>query len=212
MSNYSDNKKLLVINLHGGPGCGKSTTAARLFCLLNIMGYKVELVTEYAKDLVYSDRVKQLSEQDYLFAKQNQRLRRLVDKVDIVITDSSLINSIVYTPENFPSSFPLFVKEVYDSYTNINVLINRNHAYKNYGRVQNESEAVILHKKISQCLYDLGIKCTSFKTSDSIAQDIFNHLKTNSDFRNVPTIQTQSANAVIKRSINWIKNQYKSLF
>ena len=42
-----------VINLWGGPGCGKSTTAAGLFSIMKMRGHKVELVTEYAKELTY---------------------------------------------------------------------------------------------------------------------------------------------------------------
>ena len=41
--------KTLVINLIGGPGCGKSTIAAELFSRLKKMGVTCELVTEYIK-------------------------------------------------------------------------------------------------------------------------------------------------------------------
>jgi hypothetical protein len=41
-----------VINLWAGPGAGKSTTAAGLF-LMKLTGRRVELVTEYAKEVVY---------------------------------------------------------------------------------------------------------------------------------------------------------------
>ena len=43
-------KKIIVINLLGSPGAGKSTTAARLFYELKMKGVKCELITEYAKD------------------------------------------------------------------------------------------------------------------------------------------------------------------
>ena len=43
-------KETLVINLFGGPGCGKSTTMARLFADLKARGYNVEMVSEFAKD------------------------------------------------------------------------------------------------------------------------------------------------------------------
>ena len=44
-----------VINLFAGPGTGKSTTAAGLFYKMKSKGYMVELVTEFAKDLVYQE-------------------------------------------------------------------------------------------------------------------------------------------------------------
>ena len=43
----------MVINLLGGPGCGKSTVAAGIFHQLKSLGYSTELVTEYVKDIVY---------------------------------------------------------------------------------------------------------------------------------------------------------------
>lgn len=46
-------KNALVVNLFGGPGCGKSTTMARLFADLKTRGLNVEMVSEFAKDLVY---------------------------------------------------------------------------------------------------------------------------------------------------------------
>ena len=50
--------KTVVINLFGGPGCGKSTIAAELFAILKKQGYEVELVTEYAKDKVWEESLK----------------------------------------------------------------------------------------------------------------------------------------------------------
>jgi predicted ATPase len=63
------NKQLKVINLYGGPGTGKSTTAAALFALMKREGYNVELVTEFAKDLVWTERNKELGDQIYIFGK-----------------------------------------------------------------------------------------------------------------------------------------------
>jgi len=78
-----------VINLFGGPGSGKSTTAAGLFQKMKLKHMSVELISEYAKKLVYSNRLENmLDQQEYIFAKQNNMLHMLRDKVDFVITDS----------------------------------------------------------------------------------------------------------------------------
>ena len=42
---------MLVINLFGAPGAGKSTGAAYIFSLLKMYGINAELITEYAKDM-----------------------------------------------------------------------------------------------------------------------------------------------------------------
>ena len=57
-----------VINLFAGPGIGKSTTAAGVFWKMKTLGFKVELVTEFAKSLVYASDLK-LNDQLYVFAK-----------------------------------------------------------------------------------------------------------------------------------------------
>ena len=56
----------LVINLFGGPGCGKSTTMARIFADLKIQGYNAEMVSEFAKDLVYEQRQETMKDELYL--------------------------------------------------------------------------------------------------------------------------------------------------
>ena len=45
----------LVINLFGGPGCGKSTIAALLFGKLKQNGINCEMALEYAKDKVWEE-------------------------------------------------------------------------------------------------------------------------------------------------------------
>lgn len=50
------NKQPLVVNLWGGPGCGKSTLAAELFVTLKKSNIEVALVNEYAQELIHEDR------------------------------------------------------------------------------------------------------------------------------------------------------------
>ena len=42
--------RAIVINLYGGPCCGKSTVSAGLFYELKCLGVECELTGEYAKD------------------------------------------------------------------------------------------------------------------------------------------------------------------
>jgi ABC-type glutathione transport system ATPase component len=53
----------IMVNIYGGPGCGKSTTAAGVFTLLKIHKIDCELVTEFAKDLTWENRHKTLENQ-----------------------------------------------------------------------------------------------------------------------------------------------------
>ena len=74
-----------VINLFGGPGAGKSTTAAGLFFFMksdSSFDKSVELVTEFAKDLTYAERFKELQgdNQLYITSKQHSKLHRIEDQ------------------------------------------------------------------------------------------------------------------------------------
>ena len=92
-------KNCLVVNLFGTPGTGKSTAAAYIFSRLKMHGINVELVTEYVKDMVWEENKTCLNNQPYIFGQQSYRLSRCADKVDVIVTDSPLLLSILYNPD-----------------------------------------------------------------------------------------------------------------
>ena len=57
-----------VINLIGAPGSGKTTIATDLFSKMKYLGYNVELVTEYAKELVWEQRHETFKNELYIFS------------------------------------------------------------------------------------------------------------------------------------------------
>jgi hypothetical protein len=148
-----------VINLYGGPGTGKSTTAAHLFYLMKSKGIKVELVTEYAKDLVYSESFFQIKDQLMVFARQHHRMWKLRGKVDWVIVDSPLPLSLIYAPEDMMYSYDALetlVLDTYSKYDNYSFFIQRDaevHGYQEYGRSQSEEEAMLIDDKITTSLH-----------------------------------------------------------
>jgi predicted ATPase len=131
-----------VINLIGGPGSGKSTTAAGLFFAMKLMGLRCELVTEYAKELVYDENWSDLKKQLHVLAEQEKRQRRLVDKVDFIITDAPLITGIAYiTDPRDQYAVEESAHSLFAHYNNINFIIKRVKPYAGYGRTQTEDEA-----------------------------------------------------------------------
>ena len=153
-----------VINLFAGPGAGKSTLAAALFAFMKQRGLNVELVTEYAKDMVYENRSNVLADQLYMLAKQNRRLQRLREHVDYVITDSPLLLCSHYTAPGYFDGFKPLVEEVWKTYDNVSVFIDRlPHAvYSEVGRLQNHAEAVGIDRQLIQMLVTARVPFMSF--------------------------------------------------
>lgn len=151
-------QNLKVVNIFGGPGTGKSTTAAYIFHELKCEGCNVELVTEYAKDMVWEGRFNVLSDQLYMAAKQNRKLNRLVEHgLDVAITDSPLILGALYQPDDYFETFESLLVEVFKSYDNLNILLKRSTAYNALGRNQTEEEAMALDNSNIELLNKHGI-------------------------------------------------------
>lgn len=146
-----------VVNFFGGPGAGKSTAAAGLFYELKKRWVSAELVTEFAKDLVWSDSAHLLSKQNYVFANQEHRINRLAGKVDVAISDSPLLLSAFYAPEDYPLSFKQSVFDFFKMYRNINIFVERSHEYAVSGRLQNQGEADALADSMKRFLRDNGV-------------------------------------------------------
>ncbi len=85
-----------IINLWGGPGSGKSTTAAEIFAHLKKQGINCELVQEYIKGWVWEERKRIFGDQLYILAKQVRKEQILLGKVDFIITDSPVWFSAFY--------------------------------------------------------------------------------------------------------------------
>lgn len=168
--------KTFIVNLFGAPGAGKSTLAALTFSHLKIKGFNVELVTEYAKDLTYSNRREELTIQPYIFGKQLSRIERLINKVDIIVTDSPLLLSIIYTNDRWPASFISSCIDIFMQYNNINYLINRTKEYKTSGRSQTEQESDEIHKLIVNELLDNGIHFRNLTSEAESAKKIVDDL------------------------------------
>jgi hypothetical protein len=170
------NKKLKIVNLFAGPGAGKSTTAAGLFYLMKIEGFSVELITEYAKEKVYEGHFGTLSDQIYIFGKQQRRAKKLIGHVEYAITDSPLMLSTLYN-KDLSDSFEDLVYETYSSYENINFFINRCKPYVKIGREQDESEAIALDNKLIRLLSNWAIDYEKIDGLSTAPQTILDHIK-----------------------------------
>lgn len=153
--------KPIVINLFGAPGAGKSTGAAMVFAALKQTGVNAELITEFAKDKTWEHNATALGCQEYVFGKQSYRLARCRADVDIIVTDSPLPLSILYTQDPAllaGDAFRQVVMNVFNSYHNCNYYINRTKPYNPKGRNQTEEQSDVIAGLTKQLLEENGIR------------------------------------------------------
>lgn len=168
-----------IINIYAGPGAGKSTTAAGLFHRMKSENISCELVTEFAKDVVWEGTVSQLRNQLWVFANQHNRIFKLLGKVDYIITDSPLLLSTIYGPESEfynPELQELIIKTV-DSMNNRNFFLLRSKPFHQQGRLHDESEALELDKEILDMLSINGSHFRYVESVESLYYWIFQHGK-----------------------------------
>lgn len=132
--------------------------------MMKIKGLNVELVTEYAKQLLFEGRLEDMMDrQEYIYAKQHAKLQDLSDKADWVVTDSPILLSAAYPEINahldkenrlkpWPalSTFQYLVRQQYDFYDNVNIWLQRPLDYQTEGRLQDEEEAKWIDERLLQ--------------------------------------------------------------
>jgi adenylate kinase family enzyme len=168
--------KTIIVNLFGGPGSGKSTTAAGLFHRLKISGVNCELVAEYAKHVTWRENYTTLRNQIYDFAKQHDRMFHLKDKVDVIITDSPIIMGLTYCDWSLMSrSFENLVVDEFNrsECVNINYFINRVKEYNPIGRNQTEEEAKGKDVDIFNLLNKYNIDFNSINGDENAVDNLF---------------------------------------
>lgn len=150
---------MIVINMFGAPGAGKSTGAAHIFSQLKLAGVNAELVTEFAKDKVYEETKEVWNNQAYIFGKQSFKISKLNEKVDVVVTDSPLFLSILYNQDDLlGGEFNTVVKRVFSHYDNMNYFVNRVKPYNPSGRNQTEEQSDELSDLLRKLLNDHNVE------------------------------------------------------
>ena len=168
---------MLVVNLFAPPGAGKSTGAAYIFSKLKMAGINAELVTEFAKDKVWEGNDEVFKNQAYIFGKQSFKMSRCRDKVDVIITNSPLLLLSLYNEDEvLGEDFDKVVKNVFDSYTNLNFFIKRVKPYNPVGRRHSEEESNALTQPIIDLLNKNDIVYEEINGDIQGYDEIVNHV------------------------------------
>ncbi len=173
-------QRINLINIYGGPGCGKSTVAAGLFVKLKMRGYPTELVTEYAKDLIYdghAEMIRNRMNQLQILEEQFRRQTRLIGHgIDWIITDSPILLPLYYVSKNDPD-YDVVVqrtkKYAADStFKNHNFLLHRPDTYQQYGRVQTFDEAKQIDIDMRAILDEIGLGYVPVQANEHVVDHI----------------------------------------
>lgn len=141
----------------------------------------VELVSEYAKQLVFEDRLNVLkNDQLYVFAKQHRKVLILQDTVDYIITDSPFVQGINYLGDDSiydKTSLTTLMLGAHNRYPNYNILLCRvaDIPYEQMGRYQNEQQANAVSNKIINFLQSHNIKFDMFFTGENDMRTIISN-------------------------------------
>jgi hypothetical protein len=168
---------MILVNIWGGPCTGKSSTAYLATAILKTCGVNCELVTEFAKDLVWQNRLSSLQNCSYVFGTQFERIRQLEDKVDVVITDSPLELVLLYTPPDYPVEFREYVKKICSNQERLDFLMCKTLPFSAVGRTQNEAEAIELQSKVRGLMDELEIEYTKAVDPEKAATLIIHKLR-----------------------------------
>ena len=136
-----------VINLIGGPGCGKSTLAAELYAKMKRKHMKVEMVREVAKEWAWEGKEITAFDQISIIGEQIKKESSLFNKVDFIITDSPVLLGAFYFDYNHDERFMNTMVSEYYKYSIskgikfINYVVPRKDIYDPSGRFESYEEA-----------------------------------------------------------------------
>lgn len=172
-----------VINLFGGSGIGKSTTAAHVYVEMKFAGKHVELVREYVKTWAWRGEKIGPFDQVYLLGKQARYESQLYGKVDYIVTDSPLLLCPIYekyyTGKDIIGQAAInFLKDAEDKgVKHLNFLLTRNKEFDPRGRYETLEQASQVDEAARQFLTDNNIPFVEISTSDrERAAEILKHM------------------------------------
>lgn len=179
--------KTTIISLYGGPGTGKSTSAAFLYFALKSAGCNAELVREYVKDWAWEKRNISTYDQVYLLGKQARRETMLYGKVDWVVTDSPITMNAYYARAYCPPHISQAVEATVrglctqaeaDGHRHVHVFLRRTKPYLAHGRYQDEAQARDIDVGVKDALLSLGVPFRECGTDTSALGALLDELVT----------------------------------
>lgn len=157
--------KPVLINFVGAPSSGKSMMAALTFVKLKMDHNSSELIQEYAKQLVWANRLEDLANQWYVTKKQYDMIRSVYGKVDYVVTDSCLLIGLHYNRYhknnvcNVEKTERMILSKM-EEFNNVYIFLKRNkdNPYEKVGRIHNEEQSIEIEEILKSTLDEFNLK------------------------------------------------------
>ncbi|HBM98073.1 MAG TPA: hypothetical protein DD413_01470, partial [Ruminococcus sp.] len=173
----SNERNTIVINAFAGPGAGKTTSCLEIAEKLKKQGFVTEYVQEYAKELVWDNKLDLLNgsmeNQFAILQEQLNRIDRLYGKVDFIVTDSPVLLNATYLKES-NEKYVKAVQEIYSHFDNFNYFVERNvEAFETEGRIHNLEQSLQIDDELKDTLAELNLEYNTYNhsTIDNIVQD-----------------------------------------
>ncbi len=169
-----------VIDLIGGSGLGKSTTAAGLFYHMKLKGNHCELVGEFVKRWAWQGRRVTPLDQLYIMGQQTQSESLLYGKVDYIVTDSPILLAAIY--DSYYNKRSTVADTVLDFIKTSEIkhhyyLLQRNKPFNSKGRFETEEQAKEIDSFVKEKMLEWNLSytlldCEDEKRVDTIMKDL----------------------------------------
>ena len=161
--------KTKVINFVASPSTGKSLMAALIFSELKMRHYKAEYVQEYAKTLVWQDRLDDLANQYNVSLEQYRMIKSVNGKVNYICLDSPLLLGLYYNRYenenvcNVEKTEAMILSKM-SEFDNIYIFLERNEEfpYEIEGRIHNEEQSKVISSQLLALLDEFGMEYKTF--------------------------------------------------
>lgn len=176
-------KKTRVINLVGAPSSGKSVIASLLFAELKMLHYSAEYVQEYAKTLIWKEKLDELDNQYTVSMEQYKMISAVNGKVDYICLDSPLLIGLYYnrtykTNVSDVKKTERMILSKMAEFDNIYIFLDRNmeYPYEIAGRIHTEEESKIISEEFIELMEELGIKYRRFVSNKKNINDMLEYI------------------------------------